>query len=107
MTIVAGWVATGATVCVTGAVAAAEVAAGVDEAVASFTASEAELGAASRAGVAPVARAGTAVSTEPALDPLTTGPVAGDGRGATCGGNKARGSTYPCGSLVVRAPKYT
>ncbi len=107
MTIVAGWVATGATVCVTGAVAAAEVAAGVDEAVASFTASEAELGAASRAGVAPVERAGTAVSTEPALDPLTTGPVAGDGRGATCGGNKARGSTYPCGSLVVRAPKYT
>jgi hypothetical protein len=103
--LVAGLDAAGVTVWATGAVA--EVDAAADDAAAGFTASGAGLGAASAAGMAAAARAGTAVPTEPAPDPLTAGSAAGDGRPATRGGSKLSGSTYPCGSLVVRAPKYT
>jgi hypothetical protein len=35
----------------------------------------------------------------------TAGSAAGEGAGATREGSKVSGSTYPCGSLVTRAPK--
>ena len=93
------------------AAAAPTVAAG-----AASTVCEAELATASTAGAvwetgavasgstaptAPTAGAGTAG----AGTAETAGSAAGDGRGVRRGGSKVSGSTYPCGSLVVRAPK--
>jgi hypothetical protein len=61
----------------------------------------------SRAPTAPTAGAGAGAGagTAGAVTAETAGSAAGDGRGARRGGSKASGSTYPCGSLVVRAPK--
>jgi len=53
------------------------------------------------AGAAPAA--GAAVPGAAA----TTGSAAGAGEGAGGGGSRFSGSTYPCGSLVTRVPKYT
>ena len=36
-----------------------------------------------------------------------SGSPTGAGSGRTCGGRTVSGSTYPCGSLVTRTPKYT
>jgi hypothetical protein len=59
----------------------------------------------SRAPTAPTAGAGAGAGMAGAVTAETAGSAAGDGRGARLGGSKASGSTYPCGSLVVRAPK--
>jgi len=51
-----------------------------------------------------------AVATPAAVDTgtaATAGVAAGVGAGSTREGSKVNGSTYPWGSLVTRAPKYT
>ena len=48
----------------------------------------------------------TAADPDPGTE-ATAGSAADDGEDTPRGGNKVSGSTYPCGSLVVRAPKYT
>jgi hypothetical protein len=50
----------------------------------------------SRTGFAGASTVGTATDT---------GSAVGEGTGARRGGSKVSGSTYPCGSLVTRAPK--
>ena len=71
---------------------------------------EALLGAAAAAsGVVSAAGADATRSPEPAVSATTaaTASAPGAGADATRGGSKVSGSTYPCGSLVTRTPKYT
>ncbi len=92
-----------------GALAAAVGAAATVASSAVSAVSEAGLAAASKAGVASGTGAVAAGSPEPAVsaDAPAAGSAAGGGAEATRGGSKVSGSTYPCGSLVTRAPKYT
>jgi hypothetical protein len=66
------------------------------------------------AGVASTWATGAAVAgaapAPDAADPVAaarTGSAAAGGEGAGRGGSNVSGSTYPCGSLVTRVPKYT
>jgi len=80
-------------------VVAAGAAAPTDEAGAATWA--AAIGAGCAEPVAPAA-----ADPDPGTE-ATPGSAADDGEDTPRGGSKVSGSTYPCGSLVVRAPKYT
>jgi hypothetical protein len=57
---------------------------------------------------APAEGAATAGTGSAAAGTSESGGIPFTGsRGATGGGSRVRGSTYPCGSLVARTPKYT
>jgi len=99
-------------VCWTGVAASAPVTSGLCRAL------RAESLLASRVGTTGVASTGAAtgaavVGAAPAAgaaDPgaaATVGSAAADCGGAGRGGSRFSGSTYPCGSLVTRVPKYT
>ncbi|MDQ2968535.1 MAG: hypothetical protein M3R37_09490 [Actinomycetota bacterium] len=60
------------------------------------------------AGVASVTRGAVCAWADSAVaDEATSATGADLAAAATRGGSKDSGSTYPCGSLVTRAPKYT
>jgi hypothetical protein len=65
--------------------------------------------AAAASGAVSAAGADAAGSLEPAVSATAaaTASAPGAGADATRGGSKVSGSTYPCGSLVTRTPKYT
>ncbi len=100
--------ATGAAVCAAVADGAADVDSVPDEA-ADVTAAGTELATASTPGAATDAGAVAAGPAEPTLPAVATGPASTPAGGvdAVRAGSKVSGSTYPCGSLVTRAPKYT
>ena len=65
--------------------------------------------AAAASGAVSAAGADAAGPLEPAVaaTAAATASAPGAGADATRGGSKVSGSTYPCGSLVTRTPKYT
>jgi hypothetical protein len=79
------------------------------EALLATLAAAADGAAATASGAGSAAGADAAGSLEPAVFPTTAAAASAPGAGAdaTRGGSKVSGSTYPCGSLVTRAPKYT
>jgi hypothetical protein len=106
---VAARLTTGAAVCAAVAVVAAEVDSVADDDAEGVTAAATGLAVASTAGVDSDTGAVAAGSAEPTLWAVATGTVSTptDGLDARREGSKVSGSTYPCGSLVTRAPKYT
>jgi hypothetical protein len=106
---VAARLTTGAAVCAAVAVEAAEVDSVADDDAEGVAAAATGLEVASTAGVASDTGAVAAGSAEPTLWAVGTGTVSTptDGVDARREGSKVSGSTYPCGSLVTRAPKYT
>ena len=104
-TSVAARLTTGAAV----AVVAAEVDSVADDDAEGVAAAATGLEVSSTAGVSSDTGDVAAGSAEPPLSAVATGTVSTptDGVDAIRGGSKLRGSMYPCGSLVTRAPKYT
>jgi hypothetical protein len=100
--------ATGAAVCAAVAVGTADVDSVADEA-ADVTAAGTELATASPPDAATDTGVVAAGSAEPTLPAVAAGTAStpADGVDAVREGSKVNGSTYPCGSVVVRAPKYT
>jgi hypothetical protein len=99
-----------AIVCGTGVAASAAVTSGLCLALRAESLLTPTVGTAGVGSTGATGAAASAVPAAGAADPgaaAAAGSATAVGEGAGRGGSRFSGSTYPCGSLVTRVPKYT